>query len=84
MSSRGDFASQTLTFGERLNGLQFQSQSEDYIEGTFSLKYLTLFSKSAALSGFVELYLRQDIPLVLKYSIGSIGRMQYVLSPKVD
>ena len=84
MSSKGDFASQTLTFGERLNGLQFQSQSEDYIEGTFSLKYLTLFSKSATLSGFVELYLRQDIPLVLKYSIGSIGRMQYVLSPKAD
>jgi proliferating cell nuclear antigen len=84
MSARGDFATQSLTFGERINGLQFQTQSDDLIQGTFSLKYLSLFAKSAALSGFVELYLRQDIPLVLKYSIGSIGRMQYVLSPKAD
>jgi proliferating cell nuclear antigen len=74
MSASGDFATQRLTFRERLNGLQFQAQGDQPIQGTFSLKYLTLFSKSTALSGFVELYLRQDIPLVLKYSIGSIGR----------
>lgn len=83
MSASGDFATQSLTFKERINGMQFQTQGDEPISGTFSLKYLTLFSKSTALSGFVELYLRQDIPLVLKYGIGSIGRMQYVLSPKV-
>ena len=83
MEAVGDFASQRLIFGERSNGLQFQSTSETDIKGRFSLKYLNLFSKSAALSSFVELYLKPNIPLILKYTIRTIGRMQYVLSPKV-
>lgn len=75
MSASGDFASQKLVFGERINGLTFQTSSDEHITGRFSLKYLNLFAKSASLSGFVELYLRNSIPLILKYSIGSIGRV---------
>jgi len=84
MTATGNFATQTLIFSERLNGLQFQSCSDENIQGKFSLKYLSLFSKSASLSSMVEIYMRSQIPLVLKYNIGTIGRMQYVLSPKTD
>ena len=84
MAASGDFASQKLSFGERINGLTFQSSSDELIEGKFSLKYLNLFAKAASLSGFVEIYLRSNIPLILKYSIGSIGRLQFVLSPRTD
>ena len=84
MMATGTFATQTLIFSERLNGLQFQSCSDETIEGKFSLKYLSLFSKSASLSSMVEIYMRSNIPLVLKYNIGTLGRMQYVLSPMVD
>jgi proliferating cell nuclear antigen len=62
--------------------MQFQSKSNETIVGRFSLKYLSLFSKSANLSNFVEIYIKENIPLVLKYSIGNIGRMQFVLSPR--
>jgi proliferating cell nuclear antigen len=82
MSAKGDFATQKLIFRERLNGMQFQSKSNETIVGRFSLKYLSLFSKSANLSNFVEIYIKENIPLVLKYSIGNIGRMQFVLSPR--
>lgn len=81
MCAVGDFATQKLVFSERANGMQFQSLGDETITGRFSLKYLNLFAKSAALSGFVELYLKNNIPLILKYFVGTIGRMQYVLSP---
>jgi proliferating cell nuclear antigen len=82
MSAVGDFATQKLVFSERLNGMQFQSSCDEVISGRFSLKYLNLFAKSSNLSGFVEIYMKNQIPLVLKYTIGSIGRMQFVLSPR--
>ena len=81
MCAVGDFATQELVFSERVNGMQFQSTGDEVIKGRFSLKYLNLFAKSASLSGFVELYLKNNIPLILKYFVGTIGRMQYVLSP---
>lgn len=84
MTSVGDQASQKLVFSERPNGMSFQAKSDDVITGRFSLKYLSLFAKSASLSTYVELYVKKDIPLILKYPIGSVGRMQYMLSPKVE
>ncbi|KAH7100365.1 proliferating cell nuclear antigen, N-terminal domain-containing protein [Auriculariales sp. MPI-PUGE-AT-0066] len=49
---------------------------------TFSLKYLVTFSKSAALSGRVELRMSNEVPLLVAYDFGQ-GHIHYYLAPKI-
>merc|ERR1711976_487305 len=56
------------------------------VTATFALRYLVTFSKAAPLSGFVELGLSPDAPLLTKYVIESAdnGHMQFYLAPKIE
>jgi len=56
------------------------------VTATFALRYLVTFSKAAPLSGFVELGLGPDAPLLVKYVIETAdkGHMQFYLAPKID
>lgn len=51
------------------------------VEGIYELKHLVSFSKFASLCSAVELYMRNDYPLVIKYTISSLGRLFLCLTP---
>jgi proliferating cell nuclear antigen len=78
--STTDFASQRTILGESDTGKITMVEDSDY-SNKFSLKYLTGFAKASGLSSVVELYLKSSFPLVLKYSIGSIGSLKFVIAP---
>ena len=83
LSCCGDFAEQTVTIGETNNGLVFSKKSEDHtIQGSFDLKYLNLFTKSTNLCSTIELFLKQDYPLILLYSVANLGSLKFCLAPK--
>ena len=76
----GDFASQTTIIGEAESGLHVSTTNESAkYDGEFSLKYLTAFCKSSNLCPTVELYLRENYPLVLKYGVASMGSLKFCL-----
>lgn len=91
MSCKGDFASQTTVLGdhsseEQATGhdIRIQSSTEDVITSTYSLKYLTLFGRSSALSAVVTMYIKRDHPLILEFSAGSLGTLKFLLTPQID
>ena len=84
LSVVGDFASQSFQLGEKSTGLAFQRRSETEIKCKFGLKYLSLFCKASTMATVAELYMKPGFPLVLKYTCGSLGRLQFCLSPKAD
>ena len=47
----------------------------------YELKYLSLFSKSSALSTFVDISMSENKPLVLKYQVGNLGVLIFMVSP---
>ena len=49
-----------------------------------SLKYLVLFSKCTNLCNSVELFLKNDFPLITKYNIASLGEIKLCLAPKIE
>ena len=53
-------------------------------ELTFSLRYLTMFSKSAPLSNTVVLSMSDNMPLRVEYPIDGVGHVQFYLAPKID
>lgn len=87
LSCSGDFASQETTIKDASGsgeGPMFKSKSDDVVEGTYMLKYLILFNKASGLSNTMELYMRKDYPLIMKYHVANLGELQFCLAPKVD
>lgn len=79
----GDFASQETIIGQATHGLCVSRKDNNVISGKFSLKYLNLFTKSTNLSNTIELYLKNDYPLILKYNVANLGEIRFCLAPKM-
>lgn len=83
MRASGNFAEQEIQIGETSNGLVF-SKNEATVSGNFKIKYLNLFCKSSGLCSTIELYLKEGYPLIVVYSVASLGRLKYCLAPLAD
>ena len=84
-SCDGDFASQETVIGEAMHGLVFtKKDNESIIKGKFSLKYINLFTKSTNLCNTIELYLKNNYPLILKYGVANLGTVKFCLAPKTE
>jgi|TARA_B110000495_G_scaffold202481_1_gene222753 proliferating cell nuclear antigen len=86
LNCQGDFASQTTILGETQNGLQFiHNVADEYlVQGVFSLKYLLLFTKCTNLCNQIQLYIKNDYPLIIQYTIASLGIIKLCLAPKIS
>src|SRR6056300_1521979 len=85
LSCKGDFCSQETILGtEKSNNITINKtndlESREIIQGIFSLKYLSIFTKCTNLCSNVEVYLKNSYPIILKYSIASLGEIKLCLS----
>jgi len=81
-STEGDFAKWETVIGETSHGLTFNKEAGNEISGSYSLKYINLFTKSTNLCNTIELYLKPDYPLIMKYNVGNLGEIRFCLAPK--
>jgi len=70
----------TITF----HGLTFlqNPDPENIIKNTYSLHHMSMFIKCTNLSPFVELYLKNDYALIVKYTCGSLGHIRFCATPR--
>jgi proliferating cell nuclear antigen len=85
LSCKGDFCSQETILGtEKLQNITICKSnnefSQEIIQGVFSLKYLSIFTKCTNLCTNVEIYLKNSYPIILRYSIASLGEIKLCLS----
>jgi proliferating cell nuclear antigen len=85
LSCKGDFCNQETILGaEKSQTITIKKNSTDeeqeIIQGIFSLKYLLIFTKCTNLSNNVELYLKNNYPIILRYTIASLGEIKLCLS----
>lgn len=85
---KGDFAQQETIIGESsANGMSFIKKSdgdEEIVQGIFALKHLVLFTKCTNLCNSIEMYLKNDYPLIIQYSVASLGNIKLCLAPQVS
>jgi proliferating cell nuclear antigen len=55
--------------------------NEEIVQGLFELKYLIIFTRCTNLCEKVILFLKNEYPLVIQYSIADLGLLKLVLSP---
>ena len=84
LSCDGSFASQSTIIGEADSCMAIESSSGEDVEGTFSLRYLNLFTRASTLCATVQLFLKQNYPLILSYSVASLGSLKFCLASRVD
>lgn len=79
-SCKGDFCSQETVIADAENSSGSTSGTE-IVQGIFNLEYLGLFTKCTNLCNTVELHLKNDYPLLIKYTVASLGEIKLVLAP---
>jgi len=57
------------------------NNNEEIFQGVYSLKYLVLFTKCTNLSKTVEIYLKNNYPLIVRYTVASLGDIKLCVSP---
>lgn len=93
-SCRGDFSTQETVLG---NGClqkiapedrayaaapQDREPSPDITQGMFNLDYLVMFTRCTNLSPTVQLYLKNDFPLFVRYTVSNLGEIKLVCAPQ--
>jgi len=79
---RGPFATAEVRRAETDGCMEFlQQDAQKIIQGEFSLKNLGYFIKCTNLCSQIEMYLENDLPLVVKYSVASLGNIKLCLAP---
>ena len=89
LSCKGDFCSQEtiLADSDSYNCIASSSSKlngEEIVQGIFNLKYLVLFTKCTNLCNTVELYLKNDYPLVVQYLVASLGVVKLAVAASVN
>jgi proliferating cell nuclear antigen len=79
-SCKGDFCCQETILSDNSEN----TSNADIVQGVFKLKYLVLFTKCTNLCNTIELYLKNDYPLIVKYSVASLGEIKLAIAPSLN
>ena len=85
-SLSGPFATVQIRRSECDGNLEYiqKQDSTKVTQGEFPLKYLSYFIKCTNLCNSIELMLENDLPLVVKYNVASLGDIKLCLAPVPD
>ena len=87
LSCQGEFCCQETILATETQNIQIKNNeknSQEIIQGVFSLKYLSIFTKCTNLCSTVEIYLKNSYPIILQYSIASMGSVKLSLAQKSE
>lgn len=83
-SCKGDFCSQeTIIGGDKNPGVTItksNNANHEIVQGVYSLKYLSTFTKCTNMSANVEIFFKNQYPLILSYLVSSIGIVRMACS----
>lgn len=79
---KGDFCQQETVLFDSSDGNDASKNTTEIVQGVFKLKYLVHFTKCTNLSNTVEIYLKNDYPLIVKYAVASLGEIKMCLAPQ--
>lgn len=88
MSCKGDCAGRTTTYtsGKQVS-IKFtpsEQNKANIVQGVFELKNLVLFTKCSNLCDDIQIYMKNNYPLVIKYTIATLGKLMLCISPVND
>jgi proliferating cell nuclear antigen len=80
----GDFAEQEIIIRESQGSMRvqkYQGTQSEIVQGIFQLKHLFLFTKCTNLCPSIEIYLKNDAPIILRYTVANLGEIKLLCAP---
>ena len=79
---KGSFAEAEIRRTEQKGLMEFIEKPDNLkvIQGEFSLKNLSYFIKCTNLCNSIEMYLENDLPVIVLYSVASLGKIRLCLA----
>jgi len=78
----GQYANAEIRRRETESNMQYIKKDKDtIIQGEFPLKNLVYFIKCTNLCNQIEIFLKNDQPLIVKYNVASLGEIKLCLTP---
>ena len=85
LNTLGETVGDEIEIGESENGVTIVTEDADLIfQGNYDLRYLNTFCKCTNLCANVDIYMKNDYPLVIRYFVASLGTIYLCLSSKTD
>lgn len=69
--------------GEDIKTLTFVRNTDEIVQGKFKLYFLMYFIKATHLCHNINIYLKNDHPLILEYFVADLGTLRFLLSPSI-
>lgn len=83
-AGKGELGHIEFEIDKSKGGLYIEKTNNDenkIVQGLFELKYLLIFTKCTNLCNQVNLYLTNNFPIIIKYSVAALGEIKLVLTP---
>jgi proliferating cell nuclear antigen len=81
-SCKGHFASRTTVMGDSDKEFSIEKKSsDDIVTGNFSLPHLVLFTKCTNLCNNLEIHMKNDWFLMIRYVVANLGEIKLCLMP---
>ena len=81
-SCKGHFASRTTVMGDSENDFSIQKKTNnEIVTGNFSLPHLVLFTKCTNLCNNLEIHMKNDWFLMIRYVVANLGDIKLCLMP---
>ncbi len=85
LNTLGETVGDEIEIGESDNGVTIVTEDNDLIfQGNYDLRYLNTFCKCTNLCANVDIFMKNDYPLVIRYYVASLGTIVLCLSSKTD
>jgi proliferating cell nuclear antigen len=89
LKGEGDIADQETVLNETTNCLKIEHSTNNLnnpniVKGKYELKHLIMFTKCTSLCANIDLYMTNDFPLIIKYTIESLGNIILCITPFID
>ena len=86
LKGSGDIGEQETVLGEAMNGLSVSRDENNntIVQGKYELKHLVLFTKCTSLCPSIDIYMKNEYPLVIHYQVASLGDIYLCLTPVID
>jgi len=85
LNTLGETVGDEIEIGESDNGVTIVTEDNDLIfQGNYDLRYLNTFCKCTNLCANVDIFMKNDYPLVIRYFVASLGTIYLCLSSKTD
>jgi proliferating cell nuclear antigen len=83
---KGEFSQQKIVFSKSDSTIISQNDNNtkdskvNIIQGNYNIKFLLLFAKATKLSQYMNLYMKNNYPIVIEYYVGNLGFLRFILA----